>query len=116
MEWHRMIYTVSCLARPLTQHILLLLLLLLCLCRCLQAAEKGEEGDGKKKWHEEKQKKRGEELARLGLTPEQAYRLESAEVAEAKAKKKVRRAWGLPGCGVYQTCAVTAVRPGADFF
>jgi hypothetical protein len=55
----------------------------------LQAAEKGEEGDGKKKWHEEKQKKRAEELARLGLTPEQAHRLESAEVAEAKAKKKV---------------------------
>jgi hypothetical protein len=57
----------------------------------LQAAEKGEEGDGRKKWHEEKQKKRAEELARLGLTPEQAHRLESAEVAEAKAKKKVWR-------------------------
>jgi hypothetical protein len=58
-------------------------------CQLPQAAEKGEEGDGRKKWHEEKQKKRAEELARLGLTPEQAHRLESAEVAEAKAKKKV---------------------------
>ncbi|WIA11546.1 hypothetical protein OEZ85_011655 [Tetradesmus obliquus] len=56
-----------------------------------RAAEKGEEGDGRKKWHEEKQKKRAEELARLGLTPEQAHRLESAEVAEAKAKKKEKK-------------------------
>jgi uncharacterized protein (DUF885 family) len=49
----------------------------------------GDGGDGEKRWYEEKKKRKEEELARLGLTPEQAHRLESAEVAEAKLKKKV---------------------------
>jgi len=44
----------------------------------------------KKRWYEEKKKRQEEQLAKLGLTPEEAHRLESAEVAEAKYKKKVR--------------------------
>jgi hypothetical protein len=44
---------------------------------------------GKKKWFEEKKKRQEETLAKLGLTPEETYRLESAEVAQAKYKKQV---------------------------
>eukprot|EP00775_Hariotina_reticulata_P006195 gene6195-6431_t len=51
----------------------------------------GDGGDGEKRWYEEKKKRKEEELARLGLTPDQAYRLESAEVAEAKLKKKEKK-------------------------
>ncbi|GAB4822098.1 hypothetical protein N2152v2_009144 [Parachlorella kessleri] len=58
-------------------------------------------GDGKEgakyKWHEEKQKRKEEELKRLGLDPSQAYRLETAETAEAiyqkKQKKQAPQGW-----------------------
>lgn len=57
-----------------------------------QAAESGGvDGDGAKKWYEERKKRQEEQLARLGLKPEDAHRLETAEIAEAKYKKKVRR-------------------------
>jgi hypothetical protein len=62
------------------------------LCRSVpQAGDPAEStGEGsKKKWFEEKKKRQEEQLAKLGLTPEEAHRLESAEVAEAKYKKKV---------------------------
>lgn len=56
----------------------------------LQAGEPSETSEGSKaRWYEEKKKRQEEALARLGLTPEEAHRLESAEVAEAKYKKKV---------------------------
>jgi hypothetical protein len=53
-------------------------------------AESTGEGS-KKKWYEEKKKRQEEQLAKLGLTPEEAHRLESAEVAEAKYKKKEKK-------------------------
>ncbi|GBF98417.1 peptidyl-prolyl cis-trans isomerase-like [Raphidocelis subcapitata] len=60
---------------------------------------KGLDGDdandgsagAKRKWFEEQQKKRGEELQRLGLDPSKAFMLESAEVAAAKAKKQEKQ-------------------------
>ncbi|KAI8469464.1 MAG: hypothetical protein J3K34DRAFT_279920, partial [Monoraphidium minutum] len=52
-------------------------------------------GDGtagaKRRWYEEQQKKKAEELQRLGLDPSKAYMLESAEVAEAKFKKNEKK-------------------------
>ncbi|PRW59726.1 peptidyl-prolyl cis-trans isomerase CYP19-3 isoform X2 [Chlorella sorokiniana] len=61
-----------------------------------KAAESGPEGGGgaggnKRKWFEDKQKKKEEELARLGLAPDKAYLLETAETAEALAKKKEKK-------------------------
>lgn len=50
----------------------------------------GEE-DGRKKWHEEKMKKKEAELQRLGLPKEKAYLVQTAETAEAIAKKKNKR-------------------------
>ena len=44
-----------------------------------------------KKWAEEKAKRREEELKRLGLSADKAYLLETAETAEAKAKKKEKK-------------------------
>jgi pre-mRNA-splicing factor SYF2 len=41
-----------------------------------------------KQWYEEKLRKREEELKRLGLPPEKAYLLDSAETAEALREKK----------------------------
>jgi hypothetical protein len=58
---------------------------------CVQAGDAAEQSEGsKKKWFDEKKKRQEEQLAKMGLTPEDAHRLESAEVAEAKYKKKVR--------------------------
>ena len=52
----------------------------------------GGGGDiSQKKWIEEKAKKREEELKRLGLTADKAYLLETAETAEAQAKKKEKK-------------------------
>jgi peptidylprolyl isomerase len=48
------------------------------------------EGMSQRKWHEEKERRKAEELARLGLDASQAHRLESAEVAAAKAAKRDR--------------------------
>lgn len=63
------------------------------LCLSLQAGDATDASEGsKKRWYEEKKKRQEEQLAKLGLTPEEAHRLESAEVAEAKYKKKV--CWG----------------------
>lgn len=60
-----------------------------------QAGEPSETSEGSKaRWYEEKKKRQEEALAKLGLTPEEAHRLESAEVAEAKYKKKVWTGWG----------------------
>lgn len=60
-------------------------------CVCLQAGDAAEQSEGsKKRWYEEKKKRQEEQLAKMGLTPEEAHRLESVEVAEAKYKKKVR--------------------------
>ncbi|KAI7840251.1 hypothetical protein COHA_006033 [Chlorella ohadii] len=63
-----------------------------------KAAEGGPEGGGgagaggnKRKWFEEKQKKKEEELARLGLAPDKAYLLETAETAEVLARKKEKK-------------------------
>jgi hypothetical protein len=57
----------------------------------VQAGDAAEQSEGsKKKWYEEKKKRQEEQLAKMGLAPEDAHRLESAEVAEAKYKKKVR--------------------------
>lgn len=61
-------------------------------------AEKDTSEGSKKRWFEEKKKRQEEQLAKMGLTPDEAYRLESAEVAEAKHKKKVHiqgRLWAL---------------------
>mmetsp|Transcript_6024 Transcript_6024/g.11767 ORF Transcript_6024/g.11767 Transcript_6024/m.11767 type:complete len:505 (+) Transcript_6024:163-1677(+) len=56
-----------------------------------------DDGDGRKKWHQEKVKKRQEELKRLGLTEDKAYLIQTAETAEAvdkkKNKKKNPRGW-----------------------
>jgi hypothetical protein len=71
-------------------------------CRFVpQAGDPAEStGEGsKKKWYEEKKKRQEEQLAKLGLTPEEAHRLESAEVAEAKYKKKVGGGEGGGGGG-----------------
>lgn len=63
-----------------------------------KAAGQGEDGGGggertgsKRKWFEEKQKKKVEELERLGLDPTKAYRLETAETAEALYKKREKK-------------------------
>ncbi|EFN54389.1 hypothetical protein CHLNCDRAFT_31767 [Chlorella variabilis] len=65
-----------------------------------QAAAKSDAaaGDGggarqgsKRKWFEEKQKRKEEELQRLGLDPSKAYRLDTAETAEAQFKKKEKK-------------------------
>ncbi|KAL4429581.1 hypothetical protein ABPG77_008630 [Micractinium sp. CCAP 211/92] len=64
-----------------------------------QAAAKADAAGGderpaqgsKRKWYEEKQKKKAEELERLGLDPSKAYRLDTAETAEALYKKKEKK-------------------------
>ncbi|KAL6762226.1 cyclophilin-like domain-containing protein [Haematococcus lacustris] len=43
------------------------------------------------RWHEERQKRKAEELERLGLTPDQAHRLETAETAGLQYKKKDKK-------------------------
>lgn len=67
-----------------------------------QAGE-GAAGDntdgGKKRWYEEKKKRQEEQLAKMGLGPDEAYRLESAEVAEFKYKKQV---WRCCVCACWQ--------------
>eukprot|EP00879_Flechtneria_rotunda_P020196 GHRR01021237.1.p1 GENE.GHRR01021237.1~~GHRR01021237.1.p1 ORF type:complete len:460 (+),score=131.15 GHRR01021237.1:104-1381(+) len=65
------------------------------------------DGDGKRKWYEEKQKRHAEELAKLGLKPNDAHRLESAEVAQAKYTKKVREGLNL------LARPIAMLRPGA---
>ncbi|PSC68358.1 peptidyl-prolyl cis-trans isomerase CYP19-3 [Micractinium conductrix] len=58
------------------------------------AGDGGAPGDrqgNKRKWFEEKQKKKAEELQRLGLDPSKAYRLDTAETAEALYKKKEKK-------------------------
>lgn len=51
-------------------------------------SDAGDGGDGsERKWREEKQKTREEELKRLGLPPEASHRLDSAETAEAVYRK-----------------------------
>jgi pre-mRNA-splicing factor SYF2 len=55
----------------------------LCCLPFAQAPEK--QGDdsapgAKYKWYEEKKKRKEEEMARLGITAEEAHRLETAEV------------------------------------
>ena len=47
--------------------------------------------DGRKKWHEEKMKRKEEELKKKGLTKDKAYLLETAETADAIARKKNKR-------------------------
>lgn len=47
-----------------------------------------DDGDGRKKWHQQKVKKRQEEIKRLGLTEDKAYLIQTAETAEAVDKKK----------------------------
>lgn len=71
-----------------------------CLPTCLlQAGDPAAASEGSnKRWYEEKKKQQEEKLAKMGLTPEDAHRLESAEVAEAKYKKNVG-AWRMT-CGV----------------
>ena len=44
-------------------------------------------GDGKKKWHEEKMKRKQDELKKLGLSEDKAYLLQTAETAEAIQQK-----------------------------
>lgn len=82
-----------------------------CVCPDQAKEDAADTSEGsKKRWYEEKKKRQEEQLAKLGLTPEDAHRLESAEVAEAKYKKKVRdkrkgcigvyRQEGVPSCQV----------------
>jgi len=52
--------------------------------------ENGQESD-KKKWFEERKKKQAERLKELGLRPEDVHRIETAEVAAAKHKKKEKK-------------------------
>ncbi|KAF8070918.1 PCKR1 [Scenedesmus sp. PABB004] len=59
--------------------------------RAAEVGRNGDGGDGSKKWYEERKKRQAEELERLGLPPEAAHRLESAEIAEAKYKKKEKK-------------------------
>lgn len=59
-------------------------------CASVFAAQvAGAEGDGAKRWYDERKKRQEEELARLGLTPEDTHRLETAEIAQAKYQKNV---------------------------
>ena len=48
----------------------------------------------KKKWFEEKQRRKQEELQRLGLSEAQAYRLDTAEAAEAQNKRNRKNSGG----------------------
>ncbi|EFJ44934.1 hypothetical protein VOLCADRAFT_64247 [Volvox carteri f. nagariensis] len=57
-------------------------------------------GDDKRRWYEEKQKRRAEELERLGLDPSQAHRLETAEAASLKHEKREKKG-GPTGWGVF---------------
>ena len=60
---------------------------------------KGADGDeadessagAKRRWFEEQQRRKAEELQRLGLDPSKAHMLESAEVAAAKAEKAKKK-------------------------
>jgi len=49
------------------------------------------EDSGRKKWHEEKLRRRKDELTRLGLSQDKAYMIETAETAEAIAKKNAKK-------------------------
>ncbi|KAG2496151.1 hypothetical protein HYH03_005753 [Edaphochlamys debaryana] len=53
-----------------------------------------------RKWFEEKQKRKAEELERLGLDPTQAHRLETAEAAALKYEKAEKKG-GPTGWGVF---------------
>ncbi|KAG2448566.1 hypothetical protein HYH02_006457 [Chlamydomonas schloesseri] len=55
---------------------------------------------GQKRWHEERQRRKAEELARLGLDPTQAHRLETAETAALKYEKRDKKG-GPTGWGVF---------------
>lgn len=44
-------------------------------------------GDGKKKWHEEKMRRKQDELKKRGLSEDKAYLLQTAETAEAIQKR-----------------------------
>ncbi|PNW88621.1 hypothetical protein CHLRE_01g037400v5 [Chlamydomonas reinhardtii] len=59
-----------------------------------------DSASGQRRWHEEKQRKRAEELARLGLDPTQAHRLETAETAALKYEKRDKKG-GPTGWGVF---------------
>lgn len=52
--------------------------------------ESGHQSD-KKKWFEERKKRQAERLKELGLPPEKVCRIETAEVADAKYKKKEKK-------------------------
>ena len=59
---------------------------------CLQRGEKGEDqGNAKRKWFEEKQKRREEELQRLGLPAVEIHRIQTAEHAEQMYKKQDKK-------------------------
>ena len=59
---------------------------------CLQRGEKGEDqGNAKRKWFEEKQKRREEELQRLGLPAAEIHRIQTAEHAEQMYKKQDKK-------------------------
>ena len=45
-------------------------------------------GDGKKKWHEEKMKRKQDEIKKLGLSDDKAYLLQTAETAEAIQRRE----------------------------
>ena len=49
------------------------------------------EDSGRKKWHEEKLRRRKDELKRLGLTEDKSYMIETAETAEAISKKNKKK-------------------------
>jgi pre-mRNA-splicing factor SYF2 len=51
----------------------------------------GPAGDGRKRWFEEKAKLKQAEADRLGLAPGQELRLDTAERAEAEAKKREKK-------------------------
>ncbi|KAK2077917.1 hypothetical protein QBZ16_003785 [Prototheca wickerhamii] len=56
--------------------------------RASAEAEAGASTSAKRAWFEEKQRRRGEELARLGLDAKAAHRLETAETAAALHAKR----------------------------
>lgn len=58
----------------------------------LQRGEKGDDqGNAKRKWFEEKQKRREEELQRLGLPAAEIHRIQTAEHAEQMYKKQDKK-------------------------
>mmetsp|Transcript_20064 Transcript_20064/g.34528 ORF Transcript_20064/g.34528 Transcript_20064/m.34528 type:complete len:500 (+) Transcript_20064:207-1706(+) len=66
-------------------------------------APNDEAPEAKKKWFEEKQKKRGEDLARLGLDPSQTHRLETVDQAALKYKKLEQKADNRAVAALYET-------------